>query len=258
MPFVKGFLNIVGAGGPDNSLPGGGAGIDNSLPGVEGPVDPGYGYPLPPVINNGLPSPGRPAHPIYPTYPVDPDYGLPSAPGVWPEPPIGTWPPPPPVRPSHPIYPTRPTDPDYGLDTGHRPSNELPGEGEGEEHPDQGLPGRGPRPSHPIHPGGGGAHPDHELPMPPGAVWPPLPPSVQGPVMCFVWIVGVGYRWTVIDPSLTPDQGLPGDQPEIDNTLPGRRPRPDNELPDSGNTPSNELPPTPAPKPAQHSRRGGR
>jgi hypothetical protein len=34
-------------------------------------------------------------------------------------------------------------------------------------------------------------------------VWPPLPPSVTGVIMCLVWIVGVGYRWTVIDTSLS-------------------------------------------------------
>jgi hypothetical protein len=39
--------------------------------------------------------------------------------------------------------------------------------------------------------------------MPPGAVYPPLPSSVQGKVICFCWIVGVGYRWACIDPSLS-------------------------------------------------------
>jgi hypothetical protein len=90
------------------------------------------------------------------------------------------------------------------------------------------------RPSHPIYPGIG---PDHELPMPPGSVWPPLPPEIKGKILCFVWIVGVGYRWTVIDPSLHIDNAPPGSQPGIDNTLPG-----------SGNRPSNELPPHPQPK----------
>lgn len=100
---------IVAPGGPNNDLPGGGDYIDNSLPDTEGPVDPGYGYPLPPVIDNGLPAtPGRPSHPIQPTYPVDPGYGLPVAPGIWPQPPLGTWPPTPPLLPSHPIYPTGP------------------------------------------------------------------------------------------------------------------------------------------------------
>jgi hypothetical protein len=76
-------------------------------------------------------------------------------------------------------------------------------------------------PSHPIYPGGGGASggsPDQGLPLPPGAVWPPLPPDIAGKVMCFVWIVGIGYRWTVIDPSLKPthpiEPGGPVAQPK--------------------------------------------
>jgi hypothetical protein len=40
--------------------------------------------------------------------------------------------------------------------------------------------------------------------LPPGMVWPPLPPSVTGTVMALVWVVGCGYRWTVIDTSLKP------------------------------------------------------
>jgi hypothetical protein len=57
-------------------------------------------------------------------------------------------------------------------------------------------------------------------------------PGIKGKVLCFVWIVGVGYRWTVIDPSLVVDIGLPGDQPGIDNTLPGSRNRPNQDLPE--------------------------
>jgi hypothetical protein len=51
-----------------------------------------------------------------------------------------------------------------------------------------------------------------------------------------VWIVGVGYRWTVIDPSLHIDIGLPGSQPGIDNEVPG------------GGHADNTLPETPEPK----------
>lgn len=226
--FIKGFL-IEGTGGPDQGLPPFQGGIDNTLPGIDRPVDPGFGFPLPPVINGGPPNyidiglPGhRPSHPISPggrpTYPVDPDYGLPVAPGVWPEPPSppGVWPPMQPIRPSHPIYP------------GGRPSHPIaPGGGGGEGgKPSQPI---APTPGHPIAPGGG---PNNDLPLPPGSVWPPLPPSIQGPVMCLVWIVGIGYRWTVIDPSLKPDNELPGAQPGIDNTLPGSRNRPSNELPE--------------------------
>ena len=47
MPYVRGFLNIVSPGSPDNSLPGGGGGeIDNSLPGSQPGID--NSLPLPP------------------------------------------------------------------------------------------------------------------------------------------------------------------------------------------------------------------
>lgn len=117
----------------------------------EGPVDPGFGLPLPPVTI-------WPRPPHRPTYPVDPDYGIPSPPTVWPNPP-------------------RPVDPSYGV-----------------EGPPYG-------PDLPIYlpptVGGGPI-------LPPGSVWPPLPPGVTGQLTCFVWIVGVGYRWTTIDTSLKP------------------------------------------------------
>jgi hypothetical protein len=137
---------------------------------------------------------------------------------------------------THPIQPT-PGHPIVIPPT--YPTNELPG------HPDNSLP-VGPShlpyppittwpPPQPVFPGLP-IYPDNALPIPPGAVWPPVP-GIKGKVLCFVWIVGVGYRWTVIDPSLHVDIGLPGDQPGIDNTLPGSR-----------NRPSNELPQTPQPK----------
>jgi len=34
MPFVQGFLHVVGGGSPDNSLPGAPGSPDNSLPGA--------------------------------------------------------------------------------------------------------------------------------------------------------------------------------------------------------------------------------
>jgi hypothetical protein len=188
---------VTGRGHPDQGLPGidgpvdPGWGIssdrpDQGLP-PEGPVDPGYGYPLPPVINNGLPAtPGVWPRPPRPTYPVDPDYGIPTDPEVWPQPPA-----PPEVWPPNSGPPLLPT--------------------------------------HPIDPGGG---PDNELPLPPGSVWPPLPPSIQGPIMCLIWIVGVGYRWTVIDPSLKPDHELPGAGEHPSHPIaPGRPPRPNQGLP---------------------------
>jgi hypothetical protein len=266
-------LIITDPGSPDNSLPGGG-GIDNTLPPVQGPVDPGYGYPLPPVIDNGLPDipgiwPPRP-----PTYPVYPNNDLPTRPGLWPNPPAppGVWPPTPPLRPSHPIYPARPTDPGYGHpEGGHRPDQGLPGEGTPPDRPEQGLPphvgGRPPgstppRPDQGLPPAHGrpdqglppsGGHPDQGLPLPPGSVWPPLPPSVQGPIIAFCWIVGVGYRWVVIDPSLHPDNELPGERPPhaSGQPIPERPPGHISGQPlPPGHVSGQPVPPPPEPPPA--------
>jgi hypothetical protein len=166
MPFVEGYLEekiIVGPGRPTHPIAPGGPPpvIDNSLPDIPGPVDPGWGVPLPPVVSHPI-APG-PSHPIVlpPTYPVDPDYGLPLPPTVWPQPP-------------------RPVDPGYGV----------------------------PVPIDPTHPIYLPVAPNNDLPIPPGGVYPPLPPYVStGPVgqlMCFVWIPGIGYRWTTIDVNLKP------------------------------------------------------
>lgn len=179
MPFVRGFLRVVRRGRPDQGLPPGEVPVDpdygleipgmpdQGLPGEdEGPVDPGFGYPLPPIVEHPIaPSwPGRPSHPIVrpPTFPVDPGYGLPSGPGIWPQPPHPDNGPPvgPPLLPTHPIY-----------------------------HPDK------PQPQPPA-----GGTPTQPIYIP-GKVWPPLPPSVTGTVIAFCWIVGVGYRWVVIDAS---------------------------------------------------------
>lgn len=172
-------ITTLDAGLPDNSLPGDQPGIDNSLPGWERPIDPGFGIPLPPVIDNKPPV-GPPGHPgtgpVRPTYPVDPDYDFPVRPGLWPHPPI------------------------------HRPDNSLPIQPV--------------RPELPIYyPPGGEVTPPINLP--PGSVWPPLPPSAKGKFIALCWIIGVGYRWVVIDTSLKPDIGLPVGPPDsIDNTLP--------------------------------------
>jgi hypothetical protein len=162
-----------GGGHPDQGLPGGGGHPSHGLPG-SGPVDPGFGIELPPVISTppfpgtGLPEP--------PTYPVRPGNSLPRPPHAWPLPP-------------------RPENPDPGYD---RPIPIYPSV-----------------PIYEIPP-----EVDNSLPMEPGTVWPPLPDEVTGKVVAFVWIVGVGYRWTVIDTDLKPtvpiapqpiypDQGLP-------------------------------------------------
>ena len=228
MPFVQGYLRVRGGGHPDNELPGiegpvdPGYGIDEGgypdqgLPGSGGrPIDPGFGVPLPPIDPGyGLPGGGggRPSHPIArpprPTYPVDPDYGLPTRPGIWPTPPKPPGPVDPgygieaPVHPSHPIYPVRPP--------GHPSTGPVRPPAGGR--PDQGLPS-------PQPPAEGGT-PEHPI-YKPGYVWPPLPPSVTGHVVAFCWVVGVGYRWVVLDCSGSvehpiapgypghPDQGLP-------------------------------------------------
>jgi hypothetical protein len=117
-----------------------------------------------------------------------------------------------------------PVDPGYG----------RPGGGGG--HPDQGLPGRPPHVDN-GHPWLGGGHIDNSLPVPPlpptlnpppaqvwppvapvfpatpehpiaappGSIWPPLPPlGASGEtLLVLVYITGLGWRWTVIDPSLS-------------------------------------------------------
>jgi hypothetical protein len=142
--------------------------------------------------------PDRPTDPGYgiPEGPIDPDFGIPLPPVI-----DNSLPP----QIDNGLPPTYPVYPSHGLPIGpgHLPSP-----------PVTTWP-----PPQPIFPGGVPIYPDNTLPMPPGAVWPPVP-GIKGKVLCFVWIVGVGYRWTVLDPSLKPDIGLPGDQPGIDNTLP--------------------------------------
>jgi hypothetical protein len=86
MPFVRGFLRVVGRGHPGHDLPEGERPVDPGY-GVEAPVDPGFGG-------------GRPQ-------PPDPDFDLPvPPPGVWP-PPSGTLPivPAPPGTPPGAIWP---------------------------------------------------------------------------------------------------------------------------------------------------------
>lgn len=267
MPRVTGFLRVLNTPGqrPDNSLPGmegpvdpgydiGMERPDNSLPG-NGPVDPGYGIPLPPVINNSLPSHDYiSTQPVPPTYPIDPSYGIPTRPGIWPQPPR-----PPhmhnpirliPVLPSHPIY-ELPERPD-------RPDNSLP------------ITPPGGSVSHPIAPGGErpsgqpvpppqSGRPDQGLPQPPGSVsqpiylpgtvWPPLPPTMDdGKYLCFTWIVGIGYRWIVIDTNLsvTNPIGPGGEYPS--QGLPPNQNYPSQGLPNAPARPSQGLPPTSEPK----------
>ena len=82
--------------------------------------------------------------------------------------------------------------------------------------PDQGLP---PIPGVPLPP----------INLPPGEIWPPLPPGTPEPhkAVAIVAIPGVGYRYTVVELKPGhPDHGLPSDPPR----------------------PGHELPPSPEPK----------
>lgn len=136
-----------------------------------------------PLSGSNFPGlPGVPTHPIAPGAPGSPEHpihdpwpGRPSHPISLPPP--GFWPPPP--------------APDQGLPT------EPP-------QVDQGLPIV---PDYPIYPDN--SLPDGTAPLPPGMVWPPLPPNfnppnLDGKVVALVVIFGVGYRWAVLDLSLVP------------------------------------------------------
>ena len=181
------MVEPVAAGArPDQGLPGGGGRPDQGLPGGGGgPVDPGFGGGFPGQIHR-------------------PDQGLPGGGG-------------------------RPNRPDQDLPWGSgRPDQGLPGQGG--ERPDQGLPplptdpGRPENPivlppsigNLPVFP----VAPDNTLPgVPPGVIWPPLPPNVpQGKALVLVAISGVGKRWAVIDTSLS--AGWPSPPPQAGQPLP--------------------------------------
>jgi putative peptidoglycan lipid II flippase len=211
------------------------------------------------------------------------------------------------ITPVHFDHQGRPVDPDYGVDEGVDPGYGIPGGGRPPHvgnrppgswggfpgHPDQGLPGGG-WGGRPVDPGygveGGGEagqlpvfpvdpeHPDQGLPpevppgipeLPPGTIWPPLPPSIPaGKAIAVVWISGVGSRYAVIDiperpvdPGYGvgeehPDQGLPPTRPRpptAGQPLPptGRPPRPGQGLPRPPGAPPRPdqgLPPTAQPK----------
>jgi len=161
--------------------PGFGGGISGIHPSHDlpnAPVRPGHDLPHPP---------GHPSHrPIYPG--GRPDNSLPP----WEA--VGVWPP-------------GPTDPAWGVDAPNPggPSHPIyipigrPG------HPDQGLPPVAGHPAPPI------------ASVPPGTIWPPLPPGAPaGKTALIVWLVGVGWRYVVVDiPASPPTAGhLPGQTPQ--------------------------------------------
>ena len=105
-----------------------------------------------------------------------------------------------------------------------RPDNSLPGV---PGSPDNSLPGMGGSPSHPIVvpplpgiwpppgqptfpialPPGEPTQPiyiegspEHPITMPPATIWPPLPPvGPTGKYAILILVVGVGYRWLVVE-----------------------------------------------------------
>ena len=125
---------------------------------------------------------GVPSHPIapgggHPSHPWVPPSGEPSNPIALPPP--GIWPAPP--------------GPDQGLPAtppGGHIDNSLPIVPGVPIYPDAGLP---------EGPGGPSTQP-----LPPGVVWPPLPPQFTGKVIALVIVFGVGYRWAVLDLDLKP------------------------------------------------------
>jgi hypothetical protein len=154
-----------------------------------------------PVHLFGHPDQGLPE----PEPPVDPGYGL--------EAPVGIWPPDP-AHPEHPIvlpppviWPPHPQPPPVVwppvID------NTLPA-------PPPGIwpPPGAPDNSLPPTPGQLPVFPDS--PGEPGTVWPPLPVRPEpGNYLVICWIPGVGYRWVVVDLSLTVTPPIaPGAQPK--------------------------------------------
>jgi hypothetical protein len=96
----------------------------------------------------------------------------------------------------------RPTDPGYGQEVGGLPSNDLPP-----------VPGINPpiSISNPIVPLPPQAS---NKPVPPtGSIWPPLhgPGAGKDKFLVLVLVPGVGYRYTVVDPSLEIGLPLPSD-----------------------------------------------
>lgn len=132
-----------------------------------------------------------------PEGPVDPGFGHPKPPNqIWPPP---TLPPTPPGVQLPIIWPPQINN---DLPTGPIVINPMPPLG-----PDK------PQPTPPVDPGYG-------IPAPPGTIWPPLPPGtgIAGKALILIWVVGVGYRWLVVD---GPDKWPPSKPPEGGKPEPG-------------------------------------
>jgi hypothetical protein len=169
------------------------------------PVDPGWGHPgfAPGRPDNSLPGMGRPVDPGFgiPGFggPIDPGFGVPGFGG--------------------------PVDPGWGV-------GGLPHPGGGPIFPGGGHPSHqpvwpGPQPTHPIElPPGSSVPPTEIWPPQPGTVWPPQPPvpgqplpSPQPPIVIppnkvavLLLVLGVGYKWAIIDKPDT--QPVPPGKPQ--------------------------------------------
>jgi len=181
MPFVKGFLKVL------KRRDRWGRPVDPGY-GVEEGVDPGYG-----VEEGGGP--------------IDPGFGWGGGERPGNRPP-GSWP----GRPSHPIerppwerpdWPPGPTDPEWGIpeEGGGEEAGQLPGEID-ETDPPPGVP------TPPIE-------------LPPGSIWPPLPPTAPpGTHWFLIYISGVGHRYgKFVVPDTPPPRPRPDPgEPEVDPT----------------------------------------
>jgi hypothetical protein len=184
MPFVRGFLRVL-----------------HRRDRWGRPVDPDYGVDEGDIGEGGEGGAGQ-----LPTFPGHrPGHGLPGHLREKLEEYLDS-------RPSHPIerppwerpsWPPGPTDPDYGIpeEGGGGEAGQLPGEiEEGEE-----LPGEIPSPP---------------IGLPPGTIWPPLPPSAPpGTHWYLVYITGVGHRYgKFVVPDKPPARPHPPGRPEVDPT----------------------------------------
>jgi hypothetical protein len=169
------------------------------------PIDPGFGNE---GLEPGHPDNGLPPDPAYPSGgPIygggRPDNGLPWAPlrpDGSPILPPRPWPPLPwPPK----DFPPGPTDPDWGVGGGPPTHPTLPIYLPPDQI-DNGLPPVG-ETKPPTNP-------------PPGTIWPPIAGLPSGKCALLAWFYRLGWRYVVVDTSLTPGYPLPppggGTQPE--------------------------------------------
>lgn len=95
-----------------------------------------------------------------------------------------------------------PVDPDYGIPEGELPEVEPPDPPPGIWPP--------PTPSHPIVPmPPGEGTPGHLPAIPPGAIWPRPPGTIEGKFIVLAHIPGHGWKYIVIDPDAWTPEHLP-------------------------------------------------